>query len=224
MAVFLANVGVNASHAGRGLESPMRADGTFTMLPVPERIAWRPPMLRLAELPGAAAYAPGRCLELAVHHDPDLTSPLPTYGDNCRSAGRAFSLRRAEAGDLIVFVARLRPATGGPVFALVGRLSVAEVLADVDRDPGPGWWDANAHVRRARATGSWNSFWIFRGGAGSGMLERAVVFDRDQSDRTFGGSWTWPANRTELQTIGSYTRAVRRLVGPGGELIRRLVA
>jgi hypothetical protein len=223
MAVFLANVGVNSSHAGRGLESPLRPDGTFTLLPIPERMPWQAPMQRLADISGASACAPERWLELAIHHDPDLTSAPPTYGDNCRTAGRAFSLRRAELGDLIVFVARLKPAGGVPLFALAGRLRVTEVLRDVDREPGPGWWDSNAHVRRARATGGWNRFWVFRGGPGSGLMERAVVFDRDQADRAFAGTWTWPGHRTELQTIGSYTRAVRRLVGSGEEHVRRLV-
>jgi hypothetical protein len=224
MAIFLANVGVNSSHAGRGLKSPLRPDGTFTLLPIPEPVPWRSPMLRLADLPRVAGCAPGRWHGVAVHHDPDLTSALPSYGDNCRTAGRAFSLRRAESGDLIVFIARVQPATGAPVFALVGRLRVAEVLRDVGCEPGPGWWDSNAHVLRARATGVWNRFWVFRGGSGSGLLERIVVFDRERADQAFCGTWTWPTHRTELQTIGSHTRAVRRLVGPGEELIRRLVA
>ena len=48
-----------------------------------------------------------------VHLDPDLDCDTPTYGDNCRTAGRAYSLRRAEPGDTIFFVARLHPRSGG---------------------------------------------------------------------------------------------------------------
>ena len=32
----------------------------------------------------------------------------------------------------------------------------------------------------------------------------------------------WPEHRTELQTIGSHTRAVRRLSGPSEALVRKL--
>ena len=95
MAAFLANVGVNASHR---VQSPLHADGSFRLLPIPESVPWAPPMVRLPEAWG----------DRAVHLDPDLAPPHPTYGDNCRRAGRAFSLRRAQAGDLIVFLARLQ--------------------------------------------------------------------------------------------------------------------
>ena len=204
MATFVANVGVNAAHTAH---SPLFADGSFRLLPIPERVAWSPPMLRLGDLPDLAPYAPVGWLDRAVHLDPDLTSAIPTYGDNCRRAGRAFSLRRARPGDEILFLARLHP--GG--FFLVGRLVVAAVLADVLEDPGRGWWDANAHVRRARATGCWDSFWVFRGGAGSQLFARARPFGRSEAESLFGTGWLWRPHRTELQTIGSYTRAVRRL-------------
>src|SRR2546421_5226203 len=117
MAAFLANVGVNASHR---VASPLHPDGTFKLVPIPERMAWAPPMLRLPEAWG----------DRAVHLDPDLISPIATYGDNCRRAARAFSLRRAEAGDVVVFLARLSGPTGAALH-LVGVLEVEAVLADV---------------------------------------------------------------------------------------------
>ena len=158
---------------------------------------------------------------MAVHLDPDLTPPTPTYGDNCRRAGRAFSLRRAQSGDLIVFLARLHDRNGTAAFHLVGQLEVDDVLPDVSRDPGPGWWDGNAHVRRARATGRWDEFWVFKGAASSRLLERAVPFGRRETGLLFGEAGTrWPSHRTELQTIGSYTRAVRRVDGRGEEWLR----
>src|SRR5205814_5729289 len=94
MAAFLANIGANASHRAR---SPLFADGSFVLYPIPEPYPWAAPMRRL----------PGAWGDLAVHVDPDLEGDPPTYGDNCRTAGRAFSLRRAQPGDTIVFVARL---------------------------------------------------------------------------------------------------------------------
>lgn len=201
MAAYLANVGANAAHR---VASPLFADGSFVLYPIPERQPYSPPMRRLPEVWG----------DRAVHLDPDLDADPPTYGDNCRTAGRAYSLRRAEPGDVIVFVARLHPRTAEPpAFFLVGELTIAEVKPDLTADPGPGWWDGNAHVRRARAGGPWNSFWVFRGDGGSRLYDRAVPFRRAEADGVFAHSWRWREGRSDLQTIGSYTRAVRRLTG-----------
>ncbi|TMC08264.1 MAG: hypothetical protein E6J41_13950 [Chloroflexi bacterium] len=184
MAAFVANVGVNAAHR---VESPLFEDGTFVLYPIPEHQVWAHPMRQLPDVWG----------DRAVHLDPDLDGDPPTYGDNCRTAGRAFSLRRAEPGDVIVFLARLRPRSGEhPAFYLVG----------------------------SPAVGAWNSFWVFRGDGRSRFYDRAVPFRRVEADHVFGRAWTWREGRTELQTIGSYTRAVRRLTGTAerrlGELVR----
>jgi hypothetical protein len=204
VAAFIANVGVNCRHRVR---SPLHADGSFELVPIPESVPWAPPMIRLPQHWG----------DQAVHLDPDLTSPTPTYGDNCRRAPRAFALRTARQGDEILFLARLTPEpdgeanSAGPGFHLVGRLLIAGVLEDVKAEPGSGWWDSNAHVRRARATNLWDGFWVFRGGATSGLYERARPFTRKLADELFGSSWRWRNTRTEQQTIGSYTRTIRRL-------------
>ena len=216
MAAFLANVGVNAAHTAR---SPLFADGTFALLPVPEGRRWRKPMLRFKDLDASLhVHAPRKWKDRAAHVDPDLASATPTYGDNCRRAGRAFSLRRAQTGDLIAFVARLHGAQAG--FHLVGCLEIDDVLADVTNDPGDGWWDGNAHVRRARAGASWDSFWVFKGSARSTLLPRAIPVTRHETELVFATATTWPSDRTELQTIGSYTRAVRRVEGRGEEWLR----
>jgi hypothetical protein len=212
MALFLANVGVNSSHTAR---SPLFRDGSFTVVPIPERMKWRSPMLRLKDLPEIAEHAPEALRRIAVHLDPDFRSTDPTYGDNCRRAARAYALRKAAPGDRIVFLSRLHPRSAPPAFYLVGELVVAEILPDVVADPGPGWWDANAHVRRARATGLWDSFWVFRGGPGSGFYAQARPFRREEIETLFSKPWEWRAGRSELQTIGSYTRTIRRL--PGAE-------
>lgn len=217
MAAFLANVGVNAGHAAR---SPLFEDGTFALIPIPERGRWRTPMLRLGDVADLHKHAPLSWRSRPVHLDPDLTSPTPTYGDNCRHAGRAFSLRRVRPGDLIVFLARLHRGDGAAAFHLVGRLEVEDVLEDVTRDPGPGWWDGNAHVRRARATKQWDSFWVFKGSRSSRLLRSAIAFTRRETELLLGRDTTWPSHRTELQTIGSYTRAVRRVTGEAEEWLR----
>jgi hypothetical protein len=220
MAAFLANVGVNASHAAR---SPLFSDGSFRLLPIPEAGAWSAPMLKLGDRPELASHAPNAWLDRPVHLDPDLQSPTPTYGDNCRRAARAFTLRQAAPGDLIVFLARLRTADGRTGFHLVGRLEIADALADVTNDPGQGWWDANAHVRRARARDCWDSFWVFKGTERSQLLPTAVPLDRPTADAVFDATWNWRLNRSDLQTIGSYTRTVRRLNGPHEAQLRSLV-
>jgi len=208
MAVFLANVGVNASHRAR---SPLFADGTFRLLPIPEECEWAAPMLRLRDAPALAEHAPGNWRDRPIHLDPDLALPYPSYGDNCRRAARAFALRKAEPGDRILFLARLHPVGAAAAFFLAGELEVADILPDVTDDPGPGWWDGNAHVRRARAHGTWDSFWVFRGSPASGLYAKARPFAREDAEAVFGTSWNWRSHRTELQTIGSYTRTIRRL-------------
>lgn len=217
MAAFLANVGVNSSHAAR---SPLFADGTFELLPIPEPTPWRPPMLRMRDVSGAHKHAPASWFDRAVHLDPDLKSDVPTYGDNCRRAGRAFSLRRAKPGDIICFLARLRPDKSAPAFHLVGCLEIDEAICDVIADPGSGWWDCNAHVRRARASCAWDSFWVFRGSQRSRLLGTAASFGKHETELVFGASTRWPVQRTELQTIGSLTRAVRRIEGSGEQWLR----
>ena len=217
MAAFLANVGVNAGHAA---ESPIFEGGRFELIPIPEAQPWRQPMLRFADI--TTRSVPASWAARAAHVDPDLNTTTPTYGDNCRTAGRAFSLRRAERGDLIAFVARLRTQDGHAGFHMVGCLHIDDVLQDVTHEPGKGWWDTNAHVRRARAHNDWNSFWVFRGGAGSRLFDSAVPFTRAEAAHVFGDTWLWRANRTELQTIGSYTRAVRRVEGDGERWLRKI--
>jgi hypothetical protein len=179
-------------------------------------------MLRLRDLARLSRHAPRAWHERAVHLDPDLRSANPTYGDNCRRAGRAFSLRRAKPGDAIVFLARLQPADRPAGFHLVGRLTIEDVMADVSSDPGAGWWDGNAHVRRARATDDWDDFWVFRGGPASRLFDRAIAFDHREMQAVFGDSLRWPSHRSRLQTIGSYTRAVRRVEGAGEEWLRAI--
>ena len=210
MAAYLANVGATAAHR---VASRLHPDGSFTLAPIPEPVAWSPPMLRYRDLPHL--NAPRTWLDRAVHADPDLIGTPRTYGDNCATAGRAYSLRRAQPGDLIVFAARL-----GSAIHLVGALEIDAVLREVTGDPGKGWWDANAHLRRARATGHWNRFWIFRGTPHSGLFQKAVPLDRELATSLL--SIAWNPFRTEQQSLASHTRAVRRLEGEPEQHLRTL--
>jgi hypothetical protein len=76
--------------------------------------------------------------------------------------------------------------------------------------------------KQAWAPPSWNSFWVFRGGQGTRLLPRAVPFRRLEAEATLGPGLCWRAHRSEQQTIGSYTRAVRRLIGAREAQLRRL--
>jgi hypothetical protein len=113
----------------------------------------------------------------------------------------------------------LRHTAGPASFHLVGCLDIDDAIEDVAADPGPGWWDGNAHVRRARARGEWDRFWVFKGGVQTQKFARAVPFQAAEAQQVFG-RWDWPSHRSELQTIGSHTRAVRRLEGTGEEWLR----
>ncbi len=213
MAAYLANVGATAAHR---VASTLNPDGSFTLAPIPEPVAWAPPMLRYRDLPALAEVpVPRTWLDRAVHADPDLAGRPATYGDNCSTAGRAFSLRRAQPGDLVVFAARVAGA-----IRLVGALEVDAVLRDVGAEPGPGWWDGNAHLRRARATGAWNGFWVFRGSDRSGLFRRALLLDRQLAGTLLPIAWN--PRRTEQQSLASHTRAVRRLEGEPERYLRSI--
>jgi len=56
---------------------------------------------------------------------------------------------------------------------------------------------------------------VFRGGTGSGFYRKARPFRREEVETLFSEPWLWRENRSDLQTIGSYTRTIRRL--PGAE-------
>ena len=221
MAAYLVNIGANSQHSARARIHP---DGSFDFIPIPEEIPGGAPMLRYADIPALAQATPASWLQRSVHCDPDFYSSTPTYGDNCARIPRAFALRRALPGDSIVFIARLTDAKGIPGFYLVGRLEVAGSLREVTSDPGPGWWDSNAHIRRGRAIGRWDGFTVFAGGPDSGLLARAVSFTRKQARAVFGPGWEWPADQTDLQVIGAHTRSVRRLEGAAAQRLQDLAS
>lgn len=228
--VFLVNVGVNASHSVR---SPRFADGGFCLIPIPERIPYDgSPMVRYGDLPHVLsrdnlhAFIPRSHLNRYCHFDPEFDTL--TYGDDPRRAPRAAALASAQAGDLLLFLARLwdwKPGgfTGKTSFYLVAILQIESVLRDVIGPLSPeemAIYGANAHVRRAQADPNyWNRFWVFKGTKASRLFprafelttERAAAFLRDKD----GHPWVWRADRTPLQTIGSYTRTVRCVADTG---------
>lgn len=230
MRVYLANVGANASHR---FASPIFEDGAFEFLPIPEGgrgLDDSPQMVRYRDLRshydaarGLTRYLPERYWGYACHYDPEFETL--TYGDMCGANGRAAGLRAIREGDALLFVVRMERWRGGARtgefgFYLIGGLRVEWILPGVTqpltgRDAERA--AANAHVRRARADGDWNGFWVFGGLPSlSRRFERAVPVNREVCDKVLrdasGDRWRWPGHRSELAVIGSYTRTCRRVL------------
>lgn len=213
--IFLANVGVNAAHR---LSSPLNEDGGFTLVTIPEERDL-PGLVRYGDIPAIRAVVPEKYWPRATHYDPEFDTL--TYGDNCGWAPRAAALKTCRPGDWIFFIARLM-GSGGPVFAVVGCLEIEAILRDVRQRPNDqelARFGANAHVRRGLADPAyWDGFWVFGGSPRSRAFSRALVVGREEAELLLrnrsGEAWDWRANRTELQTIGSYTRSCRCVIDP----------
>ncbi len=228
--IYLANVGANASHRFAG---PVFPDGRFEFLPIPESPDLTGPFaVRYGDLrsfydpeTSLAAYFPNRVAAVATHNDPEFETF--TYGDNCEANARAAGLKSAGPGDNLFFLVRLAEwEDGGPTgrhgFFLIGVLRIEGVLLGVRSRPSDGIvraFGANAHLRRGLTDPAlWDGFWVFKGGDGSRRFSRAVPVDRALCERVFrradGSPWAWDPGRTDLQVIGSYTRACRRVIDP----------
>jgi hypothetical protein len=232
--IFLANVGVNASHIGMGLQSPLFPDGRFEFMPIPElpQFQNRTGFLRYRDLScwnetnlPLARYIPESRHELAVHHDPDFT--VMTYGDECGRTPRAAALKQVQPGDFIVFLARLAiyrdgRFTGQAGFYLIGFLEVAEILENVRNLPDGQVLERyrnNAHMQRAISEPGWfDGFYIFAGSDRSRRFALAKPFGRTEAEHYLrdknGLVWNWKEGRSDLQTVGSYTRTCRCVLNP----------
>ncbi len=228
--IFLANVGANSSHR---FLSPLFDDGTFELITIPEEpfaagshsVRYRDLRSHYDPNESLARWIPNRLLDSATHFDPEFGTN--TYGDNCERAPRAFGLKEARPGDLMFFLVRLarwsaEQFTGETGFFLIGFIEVESVFrapSDPSGAVAPARYAANAHVRRALNDGRWwDAFWVFAGTDRSTRFPRAVPLDRAFADRILrtasGKPYAWPINRSELQVIGSYTRACRRIIDP----------
>lgn len=161
----------------------------------------------------------------ATHNDPEFDTF--TYGDNCSTSARASALRQVRKGDTLLFLSRLvrwdkNEAIGPYGFYLVGHIRIGDILCNIREVPEQELlvkYGANAHIRRGLSgPGFWDGFWVFKGTEKSRRYEKAVPVTRDFCDEVFknarGFSWKWDRRRTELQTIGSYTRTCRCVIDP----------
>ncbi len=136
-------------------------------------------------------------------------------------------MKEARPADLIFFLVRLARwsegrFTGETGFFLIGFIEVESVFrasADPAGATPPDRYAANAHVRRAMNDSQyWDGFWVFAGSERSTRFPRAVPVDRAFAYRVLrtatGQPYAWSPNRSELQVIGSYTRACRCIIDP----------
>jgi hypothetical protein len=228
--IYVVNVGSNASH---NFCSPIFADRTFEFIPIPED----------RQLPGThgleyqqlnsfydpqenlSKYLPETMATVTAHSDPEFDTF--TYGDNCEVNPRAMGMREVVRGDFLLFISRLQHwREGRPTekfgFYFIGYLHVEQILKSVSGQPSDiemGRFQVNAHIRRGMSDKSlWDKFWVFGGSSWSNRFYKAVPVTKDLCNKVFvtagGTPWEWKEGRTELQTIGSYTRTCRCLIDP----------
>ena len=233
MRVYLANVGSNSGH---GFASPLFEDGSFEFIPIPEggQPAIAPPgAVRYSDLRShndpsrdLLRYVPQRLRSAACHNDPEFETL--TYGDNGDN-GRSSALRSLQAGDALLFLARLERWAGGERtgefgFHLIGGLSVDYAEFVTPQSGGRDRFAKNAHAVRGDAR-----FLGVAGSSRSRRFRRAVPMDREICDAAFraadGAPWRWGGGKSDLQVIGSYTRSCRRMLDTGiAEQERRATA
>ncbi len=213
MRIYLANVGANSSH--RRLFSPLFADGTFELVPIPagEEESSQPRVIRYADLRSYNSpshdllrYVPEEYWNVPCHNDPEFTTF--TYGD-AGDNGRSAALTQMKEGNVLLFLARLEGwqsglRTGQSGFYLIGGL-LTELAGWVS--PQEDRFRNNAHSYRDDAR-----FWGVAGSDRSRRFEFAVPINREICDLVLrdaqGRPWSWDKN-TELGTINSYTRTCR---------------
>jgi Nucleotide modification associated domain 3 len=236
--IYLCNVGVNASHIGKGLQSPLFDDGTFEFVTIPELSGFQTPesarLVRYADLScfnnpdqPLSDFIPPRLHQTVTHYDPEFEQF--TYGDECGRTPRASALKKVQTGDWLVFIARLarynrieKKFSGSAGFYLVGAIEVAAILADVRGLPQADVvkrFGHNAHLRRAEVLPQWyDGFYIFKGSPNSQRFKVAKPFGRQEAERFLrdknGQNWQWGSDRSDLQVIGSYTRTCRCVLDP----------
>jgi len=102
-------------------------------------------------------------------------------------------------------------------FYLVGFFEIDKIAAEIKAKPAQNICEEmgnNVHMKRAEWDATWyDRFWVFKGSKRSRRFKRAVPFTRHLADRVLldreGNKLRWETKRTELQSIGSYTRACR---------------
>jgi hypothetical protein len=227
--IFIINVGVNASHDT--LRSPLFDDRSFEFIPIPEKSKSRHKCPDCELLPryldlkpfgnhNLLEIIPKRYHNLRVHNDPEFDTF--TYGDYPTLSPRAANLKNIKIGDYLFFLARLVRWRNGRFtdeagFYFIGFFEIKDILKNVTSEPSKDQlriFGNNAHIRRGLYSSEfWDGFWVFRGSKNSKRFKYAIPFTKEFANTILDdlkrGKIIWPSNRSELQVIGSYTRACR---------------
>ena len=228
--IYVINVGSNASHS---FCSPIFSDQTFEFIPIPEDrqlpsshgTEYRNLKSHYDPEQDLSSYIPKNMFGATVHSDPEFDTY--TYGDNCEVNPRAMGMKNVARGDFLLFLSRLQYwEAGEPTdnfgFYFIGFIHVDQILRSVWVPPSDlqmERFNVNAHIRRGMADEDlWDGFWVFGGSSWSRRFYKAVPVTRNLCEQVFvaanGSPWEWKEKRTELQTIGSYTRSCRCAIDP----------
>jgi hypothetical protein len=256
--VYLVNVGVNLTHR---LRSPIFPDNSFEFIPIQEQVPiseCQPTTIQPITYDHLYCHnTPRKLLSLfpeklqsnykhrIVHYDPNLNNPNDgphaafTYGDIPYLSPRAASLRHAQPGDLLLFLANLvsfdpdkgifNPGPRGLYF--IGCIEIDFVL-EYSYQAGEGrlcnlyspeqdaydvlQFARNAHVNRLLTLPhryEKQPFSIFEGSSRSQRFQYAVQITKQMCDICLrdknGQTFDYSKFRSLEACVGAYTRSVR---------------
>lgn len=246
MRVFVANVGANKSTAPK-IRSPIFPDRAFELVPIREEFPGtdNPTYMHLrswtGRAPDLATFVHPTLHGERAHADPEFEAF--TYGDVYN--GRSAALFSADAGDLLLFAARLWDygdgEWGDSDFYFVAKLLIAQVVVIAPDESLDGVTDrvgasvakrlqGNANYRRVVAGERARTIIIVGAPAGSCLLSRALRVDRDVSGLLYGGAWDPTLERfihagqprlnksgraRSLASFGSATRSIQSWLRSG---------
>ncbi len=231
--IAIINVGANA--ASGTLRSPLFKDRTFEFVPTktdnPDTPIGFDTFAGFKSFGGRSIneFIPKKLLSESMHNDPEFVTH--TYGDTpesepksstLKSSPRAFNLKKLNKGDTLYYLARLvewdNVTWGKAGFYLIGKLVLDKIIKKSDLEKNPTLIPTvqnNAHVKRwliKPEAEPWN-FWVLVGSDQSKRFIHAVPFDKNIVQKALlAGNGTpikWDSDKTDLQTIGSSTRACR---------------
>jgi hypothetical protein len=226
--------------------NPLFADSTFELVPIREENAKGTWILRYRDLRcfnrngSLAKYLPRRLHGEYVHNDPDLENM--TYGDVINS--RSSALKELKYGDWVTFYALLTPyrdgkhITSSRRFGIVAAFKVDSIIEWLPNIKGSAQRRykyiierygtklgrrilQNAHTRRWLQSPKTNQDMriIIVGDRQSIRFRKPIPLNRSFCERYVmqvdERSWNWKRT-TELGTIGSYLRSIRKAGHPRG--------
>lgn len=225
--IAIINVGANA--ASGALRSPIFKDSTFEFVPIKtdNPVKGVDTFAEFESFTGRPItdFISTKFLSELMHNDPEFVTH--TYGDTPEFEPRSMNLRKLNKGDTLYYLARLVEWNNGywgkPGFYLVGSLVLDKIVKKSDLIENPNLIQVvqnNAHVKRwlIKPEAESKNFWVLVGSDQSKRFIHAVPFDRNIVQKILlasdGKPIKWDSSKTDLQTIGSYTRSCRIINNP----------